>query len=286
MALSKPKFASVVREQGPDTLRALKESLIQDSRIAALEDPRDVPALSVPSEAPVSKDYHQAPSITVSETPIRLAPHREEPQAGAFGADDLGNSLKQSSKDAIPHQTDLQSRESSRARPSINRRVFVIELYGLIVVAAVCAVILLPPDWAERSKDTALAWYSAIRQSTSIFTPSSPKKEPAQIFGLVPESTSTPASVVPVRTADVPAQLPAIVDSAPFVELHQQLEALASSLAAARGAVDQLTAKQDQMAQDIATLRASEQSLRQQLASLSPPAASRSRAHRRPRTVR
>ena len=68
--------------------------------------------------------------------------------------------------------------------------------------------------------------------------------------------TQNPASAAAANAAVPPARL-----------LQQQIEAMTGDLAAVRTGLDQLAAKQDQMAQNIAALQAVEQDIKQKLSS-------------------
>jgi hypothetical protein len=94
---------------------------------------------------------------------------------------------------------------------------------------------------------------------------------------LLPVSTTTSPSDGPVsaQNAALPQSAPVTQSAAPASgitagELVQQLEPITHELTVARRSLEQLAAKQEQMAQNIATLQAAEQDIRQKMSSPPP----------------
>ena len=284
MALSKARPAGMQREQGgPDTLRALKESLIQDSRLSALEDESRVQALPLRSHQPVGEEFHQAPSITTSQPSVGSDLKPDYSRADVNHPNNSDAVSEAILSDVIPHQAGLENQQDSSDGPSIKRRVFVTGAYGLIFIAVVCAIAFLPPVWAQKSRDAALGWYSSLTQTASALHGSSPRTYAEQQDSVPPtEQVSTSASLAP---SIAPVALPPpTVETVPFIELRHQLDALVSKLVTVQGLIEQLSNRQEQMAQDIATLRIAQQNLSQQISLLPSPSPTRFRAHRKPVT--
>jgi hypothetical protein len=91
---------------------------------------------------------------------------------------------------------------------------------------------------------------------------------------LLPVSTTTspPDGPVSAQDAALPQSAPVTQRPAPAsaVELVQQLEPITRDLTVVRRSLEQLAAKQEQMAQNIATLQAAEQDIRQKMSSPPP----------------
>jgi hypothetical protein len=72
--------------------------------------------------------------------------------------------------------------------------------------------------------------------------------------------------ILPTASASQPTPTSTATESLP--DLKKQFEAIASDLAIVRRIVEQVAARQDQMARDIATLQADEQNVRQKISTL------------------
>jgi hypothetical protein len=279
MALSKTQSSRVQR---PDTLLALKESLIQDSRIGTFEDEPRVSEFPPASDQPVSQDYHQAPSITTSGTSIRSDLKQDKSQVNTPSLDNHAAISAASSNDAVPYRTGLGDHHAASNKPSVTRRVFVTGVYGFIFITLACALTLLPSTWTEKSINATSAWYSSLTRMGSALDNALPRghvEHQDSVSAL--DHASVQATVTSPMASNAPAPS-AAVEPTPFIELRQQLEALVSSLAIVQGLVEQLTVRQEQMTQEIAVLRAAEQNVSQQISLIPSPSAARFRTHRKP----
>jgi hypothetical protein len=93
---------------------------------------------------------------------------------------------------------------------------------------------------------------------------------------LLPVSTTTsPDGPVPVQNAALPQSAPVTQSAAPASaiavgKLVQQIESISRDLTVVRRSLEQLAAKQEQMVQNIATLQAAEQDIKQKMSSPPP----------------
>jgi len=241
MVSSQKPTHGVQRGQGPDTLPALREMLIQDPRIGRVEVHPDGNGSSDRHDRTAPKEIHHAPSIAPTVPSSEL------------------NSQRAS----------LQSDGTSNDRPSVGRRVFHTVARGFIVIAMVCAAFALLSDGGDKKKDIVRAWDHSLNWLSSVLGTNS-----SQDSDVAPESGSKPLDQTPTQnTALLPAAphiqpAPASVATASSPELQHQLETMVSDLADVRRLVEQLAARQDQMVRDIATLQAAEQNVSQKLSSL------------------
>jgi hypothetical protein len=234
MASAQIETQRVQHEQGPDTISALREMLLQDPRIG-----RD-------DTAP--KEFHDAPSISPAEPSIELN----------------------------PQQAILQGDGTSSDRPSVGRRVFHTVAHDFIVIIMVGAVFFLLSFGDDKKKDIVSAWDLSLSWLSSVLRTNS-----SQVSDVAAEPVSKTAAEPVSKTAAEPvsgtsdqksSQNTALLPEAPSIqsapvsvatglssESQHQLEMMASDLAIVRHVVEQLAARQDQMAQDIATLQAPEQ---------------------------
>ena len=240
MVSSQNPTAGVQREQSPDSLPALREMLIQDPRIGkATVRPAGYPSSESPDGA-APKEIDHAPSIAP------IAPLIEP----------------------NPQQARLQSDGISRERPSVERRLLYIAVRGIIVITLIGAAgaLLSYPDNTKRdiirARDFSLSWLSSVLgfkagphpEVAAELVSKSLDRAPAQNTALLP-APGIQIAPAPVSTASSP-------------EPQHQLDTMTSDVADMRRLVDQLAARQDQMAQDLATLQAAEQSLSQRISSL------------------
>ena len=234
MASAQNETQRVQHERGPDTISALREMLLQDPRIG-----RD-------DTAP--KKFHHAPSISPPEPSIEL-------------------NLQQ----AI-----LQGDGISSDRPSVGRRVFYTVAHDFIVIIMVGAVFFLLSFGDDKKKDIVSAWDHSLNWLSSVL-----RTDSSQVSDVAAEPVSKTAAEPGSKTAAEPvsetsdqmsSQNTALVPEAPSIqsapvsvatglssESQHQLEMMASDLAIVRHVVEQLAARQDQMARDIATLQVPEQ---------------------------
>ncbi len=243
MVSSRTQTWNEEHDQTDNVLRSFKEWLVQEAQAGRVELHRDG-SLARPDDT-TGKEFHFSPSIAASEP----------------------------STDLNGRQANFQTGRISGNRPSVGRRVFRTVACGGIIVTIVSAALAWPPsddqvrDWAQ-----SLSWLSSALGSKS-----SPGSDMAA------ESVSKPSDQAPTQdNAHLQAEpathsVQASVSVRPNPELQHQIEILTGDLAVVRGIVEKLAAKQEQMAQDIATLQATKQSkqnVSQKITSLPHPSSS------------
>ena len=148
----------------------------------------------------------------------------------------------------IDPQASFQSDGISRGR-WVGRRVFRTFAYGFVIIATVGAALAWQSS-DEKTKDMVRAWGISLSQLSSI-------------LGLKSPAASDAATAPVSRTSE---QASVAAGSSP--EAQHQLETMVSDLAVMRRIVEQVAAKQEQMAQDIATLQAAKQNVSEKKSSL------------------
>jgi hypothetical protein len=126
-------------------------------------------------------------------------------------------------------------------------------------------------DWQSRgdeAKRMVTTWTSSLGWLLS----ASMTKSPPDLDIAAKQPGPAPAGRVSAKDATLPQSAPVTQKPAPAAaaispELLQQLEAMARDVAFVRRHLQQLAAKQEKMAQDIATLQAGEQDTRQKMSS-------------------
>ena len=160
-----------------------------------------------------------------------------------------------------PHaDPDRANHKIPPSRPSVRKRVFRTFVYGFVLIVFVGA---------------ALAWWSSDDPTKGLFGAS--LGELSSILGTNSTSTSGSQSV-----AKSPDQ--ASVAAARPSDLQHQLETMTNDLAVMRHVVEELAAKQELMAQAIATLQTAQQNVSERLSSLPQSAAADQARRNAPRT--
>jgi hypothetical protein len=149
-----------------------------------------------------------------------------------------------------PHSSSFNNEALASGRPSIVRRIFgALARFLIAVLIGVCATLAWQSygDTAREMLSTQVPWLRWV--STTTLTR----------FGQESAQNAAVSQSAPMPQATAPA-----ATTAPELA---QLEPMARDLAAMRRSLEQLTVKQEQMAENIATLQAAEQEIRQKMAS-------------------
>ncbi len=147
-----------------------------------------------------------------------------------------------------PREASFQ-RDGISSGHSVGRRVFRSFAYGFVIIVTVGAALA----WQSsdyKTKDMLGAWGSSLHRLSSVLGAKSPVA--SNVASEPVSKSSEPASVAVGRSPEA---------------LHQ-LDTMVSDLAVVRRIVEQLAAKQEQMAQDIATLQATKQNVSEKKSSL------------------
>lgn len=185
---------------------------------------------------------------------------------------------------AIEPELDRYFGHGRRKRRSIVGQAFRALFYGLLIAA----VAGLPLAWQLGDKDTKdmiAAWATELNKWVGVST-AKPPPAAVQAASKIPDRAATATPGTPGQQAAggaalAPVFAPVAAGSAQELErqapqyqgLQHQLETIAGDLASVRRLVEQLAARQNQMAQDLATLQAAERDVSQKLSSASQPPA-------------
>jgi hypothetical protein len=154
-------------------------------------------------------------------------------------------------------------------RPAIGRRIFRSLVRFFIAALIGVGATLAWQSHGDEAKEIVRTWAPSLGWLLSVSTTkSSPNVDvAAEQTGYIPAGqVSTQDAALP-QPAPVTPTVPASAAAAISPKLVQQLEAIARDLAGVRHSVDQLAAKQEQMAHNIVTLQAIEQDIRQKISS-------------------
>jgi hypothetical protein len=233
MVSSPAQAPSAQRDQGYDILLAFKDWLrIQEERLG-----RTAPD---PDGDSAREEFHFSPGIAAGEPAFDA--HRR-PGAGRLTGGIAGR------------------------RPSVARRVFRTVAVGFIITAIVAAALILQSS--DQTQDILSAWGSSLSRLSSVLRTDAP---PGAAVAAAP-AAGAPDQAQAQNSAPpqaAPATQPAATSAAAgsSADPQRQLQAIVNDLTAVRRIVEQLAAKQEQMAQDIATLQAADQSVLQKMSAL------------------
>jgi hypothetical protein len=162
-------------------------------------------------------------------------------------------------------------------RTSIARQAFRAVFYSLVIGA----VAGLPLAWQlgdKNTKEMIAAWATPVGEWLSVSTTKSPPAAAGTVSKIPDRAAAFDAFSSPqaprnaqAAPAPAPASAPAPVPAGSAQEVQRQLETIAGDLAAVRRLAEQLAARQNQMAQDLATLQAAERDVSQKLSAASQP---------------
>ena len=144
--------------------------------------------------------------------------------------------------------------EISGNEPSVARRVFRMFIYSLAVAALVTVAWQAYRD--EQTKEMISGWGS---RSLSWLSAVPGRKVAAGEHPASANSSNQAVAVAQLGSAQMGVDV--------FRQIQQQLEAAMSDLVIIRRTVEQIASKQEQMAQDIATLQATERDVNQKIIS-------------------
>jgi hypothetical protein len=233
MALASRPTPNVERDQIDDVLRSFKQWLDEQARVGRVAlYPEPSKSTERDDDAAHNKFYF-SPSITAPESSLDLDP----PQAGTHGG--------------------------RFNRLSVARRIARSFFVALLVTAIVGAALVWHAAADDKTKTMIRAWDLAVSNWLASVLDS---KLPVNANGATEtvsqssDQAPTSASTAP-PAASAPAAATAPVSAAPSLQLQHQLATMASDLAAVRRRVEQLAARQEQMAADIATLQADAKSV-------------------------
>ena len=168
-----------------------------------------------------------------------------------------------------PRPSGFKNDQFASDRPSIGRRIFRSLVRFFIAALIGVGATLAWQSHGDEAKEIVRTWAPSLGWLLSVSTTKSPPD-----VDVAAEQTGSPrAGQVSAQDAALPQPapvnqtVPAPAAAATSPELVQQLEAIARDLAVVRHSVEQLAAKQEQMAHNIAALQAAEQDIRQKMSS-------------------
>ncbi len=159
---------------------------------------------------------------------------------------------------------DLRDDRFAGERPALGRRMF-------RSLVRFCVAVLIGVSGT-------LAWQSGGDQAVEVARASALTWAPAWAQAWIPSASTTKAPVGQMSGQDAtlpqsaPVARPPTSAAATPPESVQQIETMARDLTVVRHSLEQLSAKQEEMAQTVATLQAAEQDIKQKIAALPRPA--------------
>src|ERR1700722_694226 len=201
----------------------------------------------------------------IDQIPQRVNRQREEISSGSPSITPDGPSV-----DPISQQSILKSEKVSTSRPSVAKRLLRTGACGFVITVIVGSAFVWQSS-DDTTKEMVKGWINSLVSSSSIL----PNNLPAK-FGVDADAASATSdqrragAPVILPTAPVGQPTPKSTVRDPSPDLKQQLETIVSDLAVIRRIVEQLAARQDQMARDVATLQAAEQNVSQKMSALPP----------------
>ena len=167
-----------------------------------------------------------------------------------------------------PRQSELQTGSVASESPSVGRRALRTVARGFVLIAmAVSAFALLSFD-NDGKRNFVRSWDYLSQRWLQIADGTDPTPAATAVAVSKP-SPQAPLQVTAVASPTPPSTQPAApLATGSSSDSQQQVDALVKDLAIVRHLVEDLAAKQDQLARDIAALQAGEANVREQIALL------------------
>jgi hypothetical protein len=162
---------------------------------------------------------------------------------------------------------DAHRRPAAPRRPSVAWRVLRTFILGFLLTVIVCATFAWQSS-DDRAKDSVRDWIiNAVAGLRSVVHNEAPAGA-----GVAVEPVSKPSDASPIRDAALlqaapPNQSPPATELS--TELQHQLETMRNDIVVMHRLVERLAARQEQMAQDVATLQAAQQNIIDKISFLS-----------------
>jgi hypothetical protein len=258
------------REQGPDILHALRQSLIEDPRLGTVAVHADGRGTSDSHHATAQNEIHRASGTSVAKSSGDQNLTQARLQSNGIPADSPSIAPMEPSIELNPGQANRQTDGTSYDRPIVGRRIFHHVARGFVFIAMIGVAFALLSYGDAKTKDVIRTWDLTLSWLSSVVRTSS-----SQGPDVATASVSKSLDQTPLRnTALLPATVgihppPPLAAPRSSPELQHQLETMTSDLAVLRHLVEQLAARQSQMAQDLATLQTTEQNIGQKIPLLS-----------------
>jgi hypothetical protein len=152
---------------------------------------------------------------------------------------------------------DTHRRPAAPQRPSVAWRVLRTFIWGFLLTVIVCATFAWQSS-DDRAKDWVRDWViNAVAGLRSVVHNEAPAGA-----GVAVEPVSKRSDASPIRDAALLQAAPPNQSTlAPATELSTELETMGNDIAVMHRLVERLAARQEQMAQDIATLQAAQQNI-------------------------
>jgi hypothetical protein len=155
-------------------------------------------------------------------------------------------------------------RRTAPQRRSVAWRVLRTFIWGFLLTVIVCAAFAWQSS-DERAKDWVRDWViNAVAGLRSVVHNEAPADA-----GVAVEPVSQPSEASPIRDAAPPNQSTLSPATELSIEFQHQLETVGNDIAVMHRLVERLAARQEQMAQDIATLQAAQQNIIDKISRLS-----------------
>jgi hypothetical protein len=256
-------------KQGPDILVALRQSLIEDPRMGTVAVRADGHDSSDSLYATAQNETHHGPGTSVAKSSVDQNLGQTSLQSDGNPADSPSIAPIESSSELNPGQANRQTDGTSYDRPTVGRRIFHHVIRSFVFIAMIGVAFALLSYGDAKKKDIIRTWDLSLSWLSSVLRTSSSQWSDVAVPTVSKSLDQTSSRNTALLPATVGAQsAPALVAPGPSPEAQHQLETIANDLAVLRHLVEQLAARQDQMAQDMATLQVGEQNLSQKISLL------------------
>jgi hypothetical protein len=243
-----------------DNQNPLERPAVAQGELITSDSPSTAPNAIIdyhnPPERPavVSDSPSTAPNALVDDrNPRPVRPQSEENSSDVPNIAPDAPSILPSPKRSIS-----KSEEETRDRPSAAYRLFRTGACGFIITIIVGSAFAWQSS-DDTKKEMVKGWVNSLVRSSSLLSDKLPPESDVEAVSTTPTQPQSGAMVILTPSSEQPTPTTTATQSSS--DLQKQLESIVDDLAIVRRIVEQVASRQDQMAQDIATLQEAQQNV-------------------------
>jgi hypothetical protein len=248
-----------------DHQNPLERPAVAQGEVITSDSPSTVPNALMdhknPLERPAEVQGEAITSDSPSTAPNALV-HDQNPPPVSLQSEEISSDSPRIAPDAsliLPKQSISNSEEESRDRSSVAKRLFRTGACGFIITVIVGSAFAWQSS-DDTKKEMVKGWVNSLVRSSSFLPNNLPHESDVPVKAVSTTSTQPQSGatvILPTPFSEQPT--PTTTESSS--DLQQQLETIVGDLAIVRRIVEQVASRQDQMAQDIATLQEAQQNV-------------------------
>jgi hypothetical protein len=250
-----------------DHQNPLERPAVVQGEVITSDSPSTVPNALMDHQNPLDRPAVAQGEAITSDSPS-TAPnaleHDQNPRPVSLQCEEISSDSPSIAPDASlilpnPKQSISNSEEESGDRTSAAQRLFRTGACGFIITVIVGSAFAWQSS-DDTKKEMVKGWVNSLVRSSSLLPNNLPPESDVPVEAVSTTSTQPQSGatvILPTPSSEQPT--PTTTESSS--DLQQQLETIVGDLAIVRRIVEQVASRQDQMAQDFATLQETQQNV-------------------------